>query len=188
MFFSYWAGDDADVFGILFEPIVHVLAHSKQVVKAGSLTGRPVAFWHLGHERRGNRKVRKNGTPEGRKDGWGRRKEPEKRWCFGTTQHRGNKSVAMKTNLHFYTSGKRPTMHIVREWNQRVSVFHQQSPVESSSKWILVPELQFSWDEWIKQISCSWCDRVGIKCCFIYLPKSLKDRSTLNKTLYNVGI
>lgn len=66
--FSYWAGDDADVFGILFEPIVHVLTHGKQVVKAGSLTRRPVAFWHLGHEKRGNGKVRKNGTTEGGKD------------------------------------------------------------------------------------------------------------------------
>lgn len=41
---SYRAGDDADVFGILLEPVVHVLTHSKQVVKAGSLTRRPVAF------------------------------------------------------------------------------------------------------------------------------------------------
>lgn len=43
-FLSYRTGDDADVFGILFEPVVHVLTDSKQVVKAGSLTRRPVAF------------------------------------------------------------------------------------------------------------------------------------------------
>lgn len=41
---SYRTGDDADVFGILFEPVVHVLTDSKQVVKAGGLARRPVAF------------------------------------------------------------------------------------------------------------------------------------------------
>ena len=49
-FCSYWTGDDADIFGILFEPVVHVFTDSKQVVKAGSLTRRPVAFWHLEDE------------------------------------------------------------------------------------------------------------------------------------------
>lgn len=44
---SYRAGDDADILGILFEPVVHVLTHRKQVVEAGSLSRGPVAFRHL---------------------------------------------------------------------------------------------------------------------------------------------
>lgn len=37
---------------------MHVLTHSKQVVKAGSLTRRPVAFGHLEHEIKEKRKKR----------------------------------------------------------------------------------------------------------------------------------
>lgn len=41
---SYRAGDDTHILGILFEPVVHVLTHSKQVVKAGSLARRPITL------------------------------------------------------------------------------------------------------------------------------------------------
>lgn len=41
---SYRAGDDTHILGILFEPVVHVLTHSKQVVEAGRLAGRPVTL------------------------------------------------------------------------------------------------------------------------------------------------
>lgn len=58
---SYRAGDDTDILGILFEPVVHVLTHSKQVVKAGSLSWRPVTLWHLGQQEKGEMDV-SNGT------------------------------------------------------------------------------------------------------------------------------
>lgn len=41
---SYRAGDDTHILGILFEPVVHVLTHSKQVVKAGSLARGPITL------------------------------------------------------------------------------------------------------------------------------------------------
>lgn len=38
--------------------------------------------------------------------------------------------------------------------------------VESSSKLILMPELWFRCDDWIKKISWSWCHSVGMKWCY----------------------
>lgn len=57
----YRAGDDTNILGILFEPVVHVLTHSKEVVKAGSLAGRPVTLWHLRQQEKGEMDV-SNGT------------------------------------------------------------------------------------------------------------------------------
>lgn len=41
---SYRAGDDTNILGILLEPVVHVLTHSKQVVEAGGLSRGPVTL------------------------------------------------------------------------------------------------------------------------------------------------
>lgn len=51
-FFSYRASDHTHVLGVLLEPVVHVLTHSKQVVKARGLSGWPIAFRHLKRELR----------------------------------------------------------------------------------------------------------------------------------------
>lgn len=47
---SYRASDHTHVLGVLLEPVVHVLTHSKQVVKARGLSGWPIAFRHLKRE------------------------------------------------------------------------------------------------------------------------------------------
>lgn len=60
---SYRAGDDADVLGILFEPVVHVLTHRKQVVEAGGLSRGPVALRHLGGGGRALAAVLEESTP-----------------------------------------------------------------------------------------------------------------------------
>lgn len=145
-FFPYWTGDDADIFGILFEPVVHVLTHSKQVVKAGSLTRRPVAFWHLEHE-----------IKEKRKTAGKRGKKEQLRWI------KSNRTVATMNNLQFCMSRKRPNVH--SNLSQRASVFHRD-PAESSSKLILMPELRFRCADWIKKISWSRCHSVGMKYCY----------------------
>lgn len=59
--FSYRASDHTHILRVLLKPIVHVLTHSKQVVKARGLPGWPIAFGHLkremsGHSWNGNMK------------------------------------------------------------------------------------------------------------------------------------
>lgn len=73
---SYRAGDDTHILGILFEPVVHVLTHRKQVVEAGSLTRRPVTLWDL--ERSWcKKKERDEGNRERQRRGRGQMKSRE---------------------------------------------------------------------------------------------------------------
>lgn len=41
---SYRAGDHADIAGTLPQPVVHILADSKEIVEAGGLSGGPTAL------------------------------------------------------------------------------------------------------------------------------------------------
>lgn len=44
---THHAVDDTDVFGVLLQPVVHVLADSVEVVQAGRLPDGPAALRHL---------------------------------------------------------------------------------------------------------------------------------------------
>jgi len=72
----YRAGDDTHILGILFEPVVHVLTHSKQVVEAGSLSRWPITLGNL--ERGWHREQEKEKARETDKQVGKRAEEREK--------------------------------------------------------------------------------------------------------------
>lgn len=70
----------------------------------------------------------------------------------------------LMNNLHFYTSRKRPKVHPVT--SARGCQCFTQISGEASSKVILMPELRFRYDDWIKRISWSRRPSAGMKYCY----------------------